>query len=79
MSVGLIVIDIQNDYFPNGKMEFEDSEQAGQVAERSLGFFRERRSYCADLCRQWAMDRPMAYAPEIKGHLTQLMSVPGGR
>jgi len=43
MSVGLIVIDIQNDYFPGGKMELEGSEQAGQVAGRLLGFFRERR------------------------------------
>ncbi len=43
MSVGLIVIDIQNDYVPNGKMELEGSDQAGQVARRLLGFFRERR------------------------------------
>lgn len=43
MSVGLIVIDIQNDYFPNGKMALEGSEQAGQVAGRLLGFFRQQR------------------------------------
>lgn len=43
MSVGLILIDIQNDYFPYGKMELERSEQAGQVAGRLLGFFREHR------------------------------------
>lgn len=43
MSVGLILVDIQNDYFPHGKMELEGSEQAGQVAGRLLDFFRARR------------------------------------
>lgn len=40
MSVALILVDIQNDYFPHGKMELEGSEQAGQVAGRLLDFFR---------------------------------------
>ena len=40
MSVGLILVDIQNDYFPHGKMELEGSEQAGPVAGRLLDFFR---------------------------------------
>ena len=43
MSAGLLLIDIQNDYFPGGKMELQGSEQAGQVAGRLLGFFREHR------------------------------------
>jgi nicotinamidase-related amidase len=43
MSVGLLIIDIQNDYFPGGKMELVGSEQAGQVAGGLLKFFRERR------------------------------------
>jgi nicotinamidase-related amidase len=43
MSVGLILIDIQNDYFPYGKMKLEGSEQAGQVAGRLLSFFREHK------------------------------------
>lgn len=43
MSVGLILVDIQNDYFPHGKMELEGSEQAGQVAGRLLDFFRAHR------------------------------------
>lgn len=42
MSVGLVLIDIQNDYFPNGNMELVGSEAAGRVAGRLLGFFRER-------------------------------------
>jgi nicotinamidase-related amidase len=43
MSIGLIIIDIQNDYFPNGKMELEGSEQATQIAGRMLSFFRLRK------------------------------------
>src|SRR5687768_16482807 len=43
MSVGLILIDIQNDYFPGGKMELEGSEQAARVAARILNFFREQK------------------------------------
>lgn len=41
MSVGLLLIDIQNDYFPDGKMELQGSESAGQVAGRLLAFFRQ--------------------------------------
>lgn len=41
--VGLIIVDIQNDYFPGGKMELEGSPEAGQVAGRLLSFARERR------------------------------------
>jgi nicotinamidase-related amidase len=40
MSVGLILVDIQNDYFPHGKMELEGSEQAVHVAGRLLDCFR---------------------------------------
>lgn len=43
MSIGLIIIDIQNDYFPGGKMELHGSEQAGQVAGRLLSYFRENK------------------------------------
>jgi nicotinamidase-related amidase len=43
MSVGLLIIDIQNDYFPGGKMELDGSEQAGSVSGRLLTFFREHK------------------------------------
>jgi nicotinamidase-related amidase len=41
MSVALLLIDIQNDYFPGGKMELQGSEAASQVAGRLLACFRE--------------------------------------
>jgi nicotinamidase-related amidase len=43
MSVGLLLIDIQNDYFPGGRMELEGSEEAGRVAGRLVEFFRRQR------------------------------------
>ena len=38
----LLLIDIQNDYFPEGKMLLDRSEQAGEFAARLLGYFRSR-------------------------------------
>jgi nicotinamidase-related amidase len=40
ISVGLLLIDLQNDYFPGGKMALEGSDQAAQAARRLLAFFR---------------------------------------
>ena len=38
----LLLIDIQNDYFPGGRMELEGSEEAGRAAGTLLAAFRER-------------------------------------
>ncbi len=43
VNVGLLLIDIQKDYFPGGKMELQGSEDAGQVVGRLLSFFRQHR------------------------------------
>lgn len=43
MSLGLLLIDIQNDYFPDGNMELHGSAAAGQVAARLLAFFRQQQ------------------------------------
>src|SRR5512140_562187 len=37
----LLIIDIQNDYFPGGKMELEGADAAGGHAARALARFRE--------------------------------------
>ncbi|MBE0612440.1 MAG: cysteine hydrolase [Burkholderiales bacterium] len=42
MKPALIVIDIQNDYFPGGKMELEGSAQAGAQAAKLLDAFRKK-------------------------------------
>ncbi|WP_026891485.1 cysteine hydrolase family protein [Lacrimispora aerotolerans] len=42
MKVGLILIDIQNDYFRGGKYELVHPEQAVMQTNKILGFFREQ-------------------------------------
>src|SRR5689334_16714989 len=42
MTQALIIVDIQNDYFPGGKMELVGSEAAAVEAGRLLRAFRER-------------------------------------
>ena len=42
-NLALILIDIQNDYFPDGKNELEGSIQAGQKAALLLSHFREHK------------------------------------
>jgi nicotinamidase-related amidase len=43
MTRALVIIDIQNDYFPGGKMELESSDAASLRAGELLAAFRERR------------------------------------
>lgn len=42
MTTALIIIDIQNDYFPGGRMELVGAEAAGQRAAEALAYFRGR-------------------------------------
>ncbi|MDC0336513.1 cysteine hydrolase [Pseudodesulfovibrio sp.] len=42
MSTALLLIDIQNDYFPGGRMELEGSPEAALKAAEVLALFRER-------------------------------------
>lgn len=41
MSTALLIIDIQNDYFPNGKMELSNPEKAAANAGKVLKWFRQ--------------------------------------
>jgi nicotinamidase-related amidase len=41
MNTALILVDIQNDYFPNGKMVLEGSPEAGRKAGELLACFRQ--------------------------------------
>lgn len=41
MDTALVIIDVQNDYFPQGKCELFQSEQALKVTKRLLKHFRE--------------------------------------
>ena len=44
MTTALVLVDIQNDYFPGGKMELEGSMQAGHKAGKILAYFRENET-----------------------------------
>ncbi|MEM1503665.1 cysteine hydrolase family protein [Domibacillus sp. 8LH] len=44
MSKGLIIIDIQNDYFPNGKMELSQPDKAAATAAKILEWFRQNEN-----------------------------------
>ncbi|MGH9694057.1 MAG: isochorismatase family protein, partial [Bryobacteraceae bacterium] len=43
MSTALLIIDIQNDYFPGGAMECVGARAAGGQAAKLLEAFREQR------------------------------------
>ncbi len=42
MKSALLIIDIQNDYFPSGRMELEGSIEAGRRAGKVLAYYRKR-------------------------------------
>lgn len=42
MAIGLLLVDLQNDYFPGGKMELAEPEQAGVKAGALLAAFRKK-------------------------------------
>src|SRR5688572_26820180 len=42
MTTALVLIDIQNDYFPNGRMPLERSTEACLKAQEALRVFREK-------------------------------------
>jgi nicotinamidase-related amidase len=42
MTPALLLVDIQRDYFPNGKMEVVGAVEAAQAAKRMLDHFREK-------------------------------------
>ena len=43
MNTALLIVDVQNDYFPGGKNPLEGSLQAAQQARRLLEYFRQAR------------------------------------
>ncbi len=63
MNTALILIDIQNDYFPGGKMELEGSEPASERARRLLDFFRDH-------------NLPLVHIQHIATHPTATFFIP---
>jgi nicotinamidase-related amidase len=46
MSDALILVDIQNDYFPGGTMELTGMAEASDLARMVVSSFRKRRAHC---------------------------------
>jgi nicotinamidase-related amidase len=67
MKPALIIIDIQNDYFPGGKMELEGSPEASVQAARLLGGFRSKGLPLVHI--QHVSNRPGAsfFLPDTEG------------
>lgn len=63
----LIIIDIQNDYFPGGKMELVGSDQAVLQAKRALKEFRARSLPIIHIQHEWKGDNPKFFAPNTQG------------
>ena len=67
MTTALLLIDIQNDYFPGGNMELEGSLEASLHAGEILTFFREKNLPVVHI--QHVADRPGAtfFVPDTEG------------
>ena len=67
MTEALIIVDIQNDYFPGGKMELVGSKEAAGEAARLLRAFRERKAPIFHI--QHVSTRPGAtfFLPDTEG------------
>jgi nicotinamidase-related amidase len=63
MNTALVLVDIQNDYFPGGKMELEGSEPASECAKGLLNFFRDN-------------NLPLVHIQHIATHPTATFFVP---
>jgi len=67
MTTALLLIDLQNDYFPGGKMELEGSTEASLQAGKILAFFREKQLPLVHI--QHLASRPGAtfFVPDTEG------------
>ncbi len=77
MNTALLLIDIQNDYFPGGKMELEGSVQAGACAKRMLTFFRERKMPVVHIQHISAQPGATFFLPETAGVKIRANVTPG--
>ena len=67
MDTGLILVDIQNDYFPGGKMELAGIQAAGENAGKLLTLFRGRKWPTFHIQHVAAYEGATFFIPETKG------------
>ncbi|HEX9076670.1 MAG TPA: cysteine hydrolase family protein [Anaerolineae bacterium] len=76
MAAALVLIDIQNDYFPGGKMELDKSFEASECARLLLNYFRETQRPIVHI--QHVAIRPGAtfFLPDTEGVKTHANVMP---
>lgn len=67
MKTALLIIDIQNDYFPGGKMELVGSIEAAAAAARLLAAFRKQSWSVFHVRHIAAQPNPTFFLPETLG------------
>lgn len=67
MKTALVLIDIQNDYFPNGKMELFESEKASINAQKILNKFRESNDLIIHIQHLSTREGATFFIPNTKG------------
>ncbi|NIM27868.1 MAG: isochorismatase family protein [Gammaproteobacteria bacterium] len=78
MKTGLVLVDIQNDYFPGGNMELVAMQPAAATAATVLGEFRDRKAPVYHI--QHLSVRPGAtfFIPDTEGAETHTSVAPAG-
>jgi nicotinamidase-related amidase len=67
MQTALILVDIQNDYFPGGRNPLEGSPEAGECAGELLAFFRLRGLPCVHICHVSTRPGATFFIPGTEG------------
>ena len=67
MKTGLILVDIQNDYFPGGRMELVGISEAGQKAAELLAVFRDKNWPTFHIQHISARKGATFFLPDTKG------------
>jgi nicotinamidase-related amidase len=67
MARALVIVDIQNDYLPGGRMELVGSERAAERASRVLAGFRSRGEPVFHVQHVWDGDDAAFFAPGTPG------------
>ncbi|MBV8326757.1 cysteine hydrolase family protein [Chryseobacterium sp.] len=66
-NTALLIIDVQNDYFPGGKMTLDSADQAGENTKRILEYFRKKRLPVVHIMHVSAHEGAAFFLPDTPG------------
>ncbi|MBP1164154.1 nicotinamidase-related amidase [Chryseobacterium sp. PvR013] len=66
-NTALLIIDVQNDYFPGGKMMLENAEQAGENTRKVLEYFRKNNLPVIHIQHISTNDGATFFLPDTEG------------